>query len=134
MTTAAPQPDQILQVGLAFWSSKTLLSAVEMEVFTELAKGPQNLDSLTGRIGLHPRSARDFLDALTALGFLERHDGKYSNTLSTDYFLDKHKPSYIGGMLEMANRRLRSDTPGLAMNPLPGDEAAAVTPRSDERR
>lgn len=106
MTTAAPQPDQILQVGLAFWSSKTLLSAVEMELFTELAKGPQDLESLTGRIGLHPRSARDFLDALMALGFLERHDGRYSNTPSTDFFLDKHKPSYIGGMLEMANRRL----------------------------
>ena len=106
MTTTAPKPDQILQAGLAFWSSKTLLSAVEMEVFTELAKGPQDLNSVTGRLGLHPRSARDFLDALVALGFLERHDGKYFNTPSTDCFLDKHKPSYIGGMLEMANNRL----------------------------
>ncbi|HZC44501.1 MAG TPA: methyltransferase, partial [Acidobacteriaceae bacterium] len=106
MTTTPPQPDQILQVGLGFWSSKTLLSAVEMEVFTELANGPKDLDSLTGRLGLHPRSACDFLDALTTLGFLERQGGKYSNTPSTDYFLDKHKPSYIGGMLEMANRRL----------------------------
>jgi SAM-dependent methyltransferase len=77
-----------------------------MEVFTELAKGPEDLHSLTGRLGLHPRSSRDFLDALVALGFLERHDGKYSNTPSTDVFLDKHKPSYIGGMLEMANQRL----------------------------
>ena len=82
MTTTAPQPDQILQIGLAFWSSKTLLSAVEMEVFTELARGPHDLDSLTGRLGLYPRSARDFLDALVALGFLDRHDGKYSNTPS----------------------------------------------------
>lgn len=106
MNTTAPKPDQILQVGLAFWSSKTLLSAVEMEVFTELAKGSQDLESVTGRLGLHPRSARDFLDALVAMGFLERHDGKYSNTPSTDYFLDKHKPSYMGGMLEMANKRL----------------------------
>ncbi|MES2221727.1 MAG: methyltransferase [Acidobacteriota bacterium] len=106
MNTTAPKPDQILQVGLAFWSSKTLLSAVEMEIFTELAKGPQDLESLTGRLGLHPRSARDFLDALVALGFLERHDGTYSNTPATDYFLDKHKPSYMGGVLEMANHRL----------------------------
>jgi hypothetical protein len=106
LTTTAPQPDQILQTGTGFWASKTLLSAVEMEVFTELAKGPEDLHTLTGRLGLHPRSSRDFLDALVALGFLERHDGKYSNTPSTDFFLDKHKPSYIGGMLEMANRRL----------------------------
>src|SRR5271154_2496618 len=103
---SAPSPDQILQTGLAFWASKTLLSAVEMEVFTELAKGPADLDTLTGRLGLHPRSSRDFLDALVALGFLERHNGTYSNAPSTDFFLDQRKPSYIGGMLEMANNRL----------------------------
>ena len=102
----APELDHIMQTGLAFWASKTLLSAIEMEVFTELAKGPQNLETLTARLGLHPRSSRDFLDALVALGFLERHDGKYSNTASTGFFLDKNKPSYVGGVLEMANRRL----------------------------
>jgi len=99
-------PDHILQTGLSFWASKALLSAVEMEVFTELAKHPEDLDALTGRLGLHPRSSRDFLDGLVAMGFLERHEGIYSNTPATDLFLDKHKPSYIGGMLEMANRRL----------------------------
>ena len=102
----APDPGYILQTGLAFWASKTLLSAVEMEIFTELAKHPQDLDTLTGRLGLHPRGSRDFLDALVALGFLERQVGKYSNTPSTNFFLDKHKPSYIGGILEMANHRL----------------------------
>ncbi len=106
MSTHAPNPEHILQTGLAFWASKTLLSAVEMEVFTELAKRPEDLASLAGRLGLHPRSAHDFLDALVALGFLERHDGRYSNTPSTDLFLDKHKPTYMGGILEMANKRL----------------------------
>ncbi len=106
MTTSPASPDHILQTGLAFWASKTLLSAVEMEVFTELARHPESLESLTGRLGLHPRSARDFFDALVALGFLERQDGHYRNTPSTDLFLDKHKPSYIGGILEMANSRL----------------------------
>ncbi len=103
---SAPSPEHILQLGLSFWASKTLLSAVEMEVFTELAKHPEDLETLTGRLGLHPRSSRDFFDALVALGFLERNDVIYSNSPSTDFFLDKHKPSYIGGMLEMANRRL----------------------------
>jgi hypothetical protein len=101
-----PTPESILKVGLGFWSSKVLLSAVEMELFTDLAKGPQSLESIQGRLGLHPRSGRDFLDALVALGFLVRAGGEYSNTPATDTFLDKHKPSYIGGMLEMANQRL----------------------------
>jgi hypothetical protein len=99
-------PERILQTGLAFWASKTLLSAVEMELFTELAKHPETADEIRARLGLHPRSARDFLDALVALGFLERNGDRYSNTAETDRFLDKRKPSYIGGLLEMANHRL----------------------------
>jgi precorrin-6B methylase 2 len=95
-----------MQVGLGFWASKTLLSAVEMELFTELSKHPENGEVLRDRLGLHSRSSQDFLDALVALGFLEREDGMYRNTPSTDLFLDKNKPSYIGGILEMANQRL----------------------------
>ena len=59
-----PTPEKILQTGMAFWASKTLLSAVEIGVFTELAHGPASLGPLSQRIGLHSRSARDFLDAL----------------------------------------------------------------------
>ena len=58
------------------------------------------------RLGLHPRSARDFFDALVALGMLEREDGRYRNTPETDLFLDRAKPSYQGGLLEMLNARL----------------------------
>jgi hypothetical protein len=101
-----PNPDRILQTGLAFWASKTLLSAIEMGLFTELSRGPESFESISGRLGLHPRSARDFLDALVALGFLERHRGRYANTSETDLFLDRKKPSYVGGVLEMANHRL----------------------------
>jgi hypothetical protein len=103
---AGPSAEHILQVGLGFWASKTLLSAVEMEVFTELAKRPEDLAMLQGRLGIHPRAGRDFFDALVALGFLRRVDGKYANTPETDLYLDKNKPTYIGGMLEMANQRL----------------------------
>ncbi len=99
-------PEKILQVGLGFWASRTLLSAVEMELFTELAKQPRTLDDLQGRMGLHERSARDFLDALVSLGFLKREHGVYANTLETGLFLDKARPSYIGGVLEMASHRL----------------------------
>lgn len=99
-------PDRILETGLAFWPAKTLLSAIEIGVFTELARGPQRFDTLRDRLRLHPRAARDFLDTLVALGFLSRTDDRYANTPETDLFLDRNKPSYVGGMLEMANHRL----------------------------
>ena len=99
-------PEKILQTGLAFWPSKTLLSAIEIGVFTELTNGPERFDALSGRLGLHPRSARDFLDTLVALGFLTRSGDLYANTPETDVFLVRTKPTYVGGVLEMANHRL----------------------------
>ena len=95
-----------MQLGLGFWGSKTLLSAVEIGLFAELAKGPLDLQTLGERLMLHPRSARNFLDALVALGMLERDGDRYANTPETDLFLDRAKPSYVGGILEMANARL----------------------------
>jgi cyclopropane fatty-acyl-phospholipid synthase-like methyltransferase len=99
-------PEQILGLGLGFWGSKTLLSAIDLGVFTELARGPADADTLGAQLKLHRRAARDFFDALVALGMLERNGAQYSNTPATDFFLDRAKPSYIGGILEMANARL----------------------------
>ena len=103
---SAATPEHIMQVGLGFWASKTLLSAVELGVFSTLAEAPADLPTLQRKLALHQRSARDFLDALVALKLLERENGVYSNTADTDLFLDRAKPSYIGGVLEMANARL----------------------------
>jgi SAM-dependent methyltransferase/predicted transcriptional regulator len=128
---SAPSPDHILQTGLAFWASKTLLSAVEMEVFTELARGPEEGHALAGRLGLHPRSSRDFLDALVALGFLEREDGSYRNTPATDLYLDKRKPAYIGGMLEMANQRLYGHWGRLTLALRTGERQSEMPGESD---
>src|SRR5882762_4998288 len=104
--TAQLSPDRILQVGLGFWASKTLLSAIELEVFIVLAQHPLSLSDLQKRLGLHPRSSRDFFDALVSMGFLERTESIYQNTTTTDMYLDKCKSTYIGGALEMCNRRL----------------------------
>lgn len=103
---AIPAPDPILQIGLSFWASKTLLSAIEIGVFTELAKRPLPLGELQSRLGLHPRSARDFFDTLVSLGFLDRDGDTYRNSPLSDFYLDKAKPSYIGGFLDMCNHRL----------------------------
>ena len=87
-------------------ASKVLLSAVELGLFTELASAPLDAGAIGRRLGLHPRGLRDFLDALVALGMLARNDGLYSNTPDTSFFLDRAKPAYIGGLLEMFNGRL----------------------------
>lgn len=103
-------PSYIMQVGMGFWPSKTLLSSVELELFTQLGSDSMTGEQLGERLSLHPRATYDFLDALVALRLLERDgdgtDGRYRNTTQTAAFLDKRSPTYIGGILEMCNGRL----------------------------
>jgi hypothetical protein len=102
-------PDRIFEMGFAFWKSKALLSAVELGLFTELGDDMLSCETLAGRLGLHPRGARDFLDALVALDLLERDDeGRYVNRPDCARYLDRRKPSYVGGALEHLNARLYS--------------------------
>ena len=103
-------PAHIMQVGMGFWPSKTVLSAVELELFTQLGNEAMTGAEIGERLGLHARAIYDFLDTLVALRFLERDgdgfDGRYRNTTETAAFLDKRSPTYIGGILEMSNARL----------------------------
>lgn len=106
----SPNPEQILQIGMGFWASKTLLSAVELGLFTVLSDTELTGDDIAAKLELHNRSRFDFLDALVALGLLQRTGNGpgavYSNTPDTAIFLDKTSPAYLGGILEMANARL----------------------------
>jgi len=95
-----------MQLALGFWSSKALLSAVEIGLFSALAEGPLDAPTLCRKLALHPRGARDFFDALVALGMLERGRDRYSNTPATQRYLVRGTPDYIGGILEMSNARL----------------------------
>jgi predicted O-methyltransferase YrrM len=110
MSTAELNPSHIMQAGLGFWASKTLLSAVELGLFTQLAQKPMTGAEIGRGLGLHPRAVPDFPDALVALGFLDRAgdgaDATYSNTAETALFLDRNNEHYVGGILEMANARL----------------------------
>ena len=103
-------PSKILQVGMGFFASKTLLSAVNMQLFTKLSGKEMTGIQITDALGLHERGIYDFLDALVALGFLRRTGLKegalYGNSEDSEIFLDRNKPSYVGGMLEMSNNRL----------------------------
>jgi predicted O-methyltransferase YrrM len=110
MSQAELDPSHIMQVGMGFWPSKTVLSAVELELFTQLGAEAMTGEEIRERLDLHPRAIYDFLDTLVALRFLDRDgdgiDGRYRNTNDTAAFLDKRSPSYIGGILEMADARL----------------------------
>ncbi len=110
MSAPEPDPSHIMQLGMGFFGSRALLTAVELELFTHLGADQLTGEAIGKRLGLHARAIPDFPDALLALGLLRREgDGPtalYSNTAETAIFLDKNSPQYIGGILEMAGSRL----------------------------
>ena len=93
--TQGPDPSKIMQIGMGFWASKTLLTAVNLKLFTHLAQGELTGKEIQNRLGLHERSLFDFLDSLVALGFLTRKgikdDAVYQNSDESDLFLDQNK-------------------------------------------
>jgi SAM-dependent methyltransferase len=99
-----------MQVGMGFWPSKALLSAVELGLFTALGDASLSASDLATCLDLRSRAVYDFLDGLVALELLEREgagdSSRYRNTPETGVFLDANSPHYIGGILEMANARL----------------------------
>ena len=103
-------PARIMEVGMAFWPAKVLLSAVELGVFTTLGANSMTGRELQSALRLHPRANPDFFDTLLALHFLERDgdgpEARYRNTKETALFLDRNSPQFVGGFLEMANARL----------------------------
>jgi len=103
-----PLPDRITRLADGFMTSRVLLSAVDLGLFTELAKHSMDEERLRKRLKLNRRGARDFFDALTSLGLLRHRNGIYSNTKETGFYLDKSRPTYIGGLLEMDSGHLYS--------------------------
>jgi precorrin-6B methylase 2 len=108
-----PAPSKIMQVGMGFWTSKALLVAVQFRLFTLLAGGKKlSGQEIKSSLQLNAalRHVLDWLDVLVILGFLQREgvweEAVYANSSEAELFLDKNKPGYMGGILQLANNRL----------------------------
>ena len=119
-----PSPAGIMQIGTGFWASKILLAAIKFQLFTKLGeKKKMSASDIKNTLNLKcsDRHAYDFLDALTVFKFLNREGlletAEYSNTADTDMFLDKNKPTYIGGLLEKKENLVCNLAELLSVNP-----------------
>lgn len=75
--SADPQP--IFETAIGFMRSKHLFTAAELGVFEALSGGAKSLGELAHELNLPARTARIIIDAVTALGFLEREGQSYRN-------------------------------------------------------
>ena len=104
-----PNPHHIMQIASGYGVSKMLLAAVGMGLHTRLAEGAMTLEEIIAEFSLQKRPAMDFLDLLVSVDLLGRDgdgaEARYRNTEATATYLDRNKPAYVGGIIELWEQR-----------------------------
>jgi C-methyltransferase len=77
-----------------------LQAGVQLGVFDQIAAGKDQASAIAAAIDADERGTRILLDALAALGLLERNNGYRLSPLA-DTFLVTSRPSYLGGLLDI---------------------------------
>jgi 8-O-methyltransferase len=100
-TTAQP----LLQMAADFYRWRTVLFAIELDLFTVLGAAPATEEHVRQRFGLDERGTRHFLDSLVEVGLLTRTGETYTTTPLSAEFMDSGKTSYLGRFLNLADDR-----------------------------
>ena len=98
--TSQPSPLLLFDTINAFQRSAIIKGAIELEVFTAIARGNQSAKALAEACSASERGMRILCDTLTVIGFLTKDEQGYRLTQDSAIFLDKRSPGYMGGMIE----------------------------------
>ena len=90
---------QILGVSGAYWQTCALHAAVKLGVFTALGEARQTGEPLARTLNANPRALTMLLDALCAMGLVEKAGDGYTNTEAARVWLSKDSPRYLGYMI-----------------------------------
>jgi hypothetical protein len=96
-----PNPGIIFETFNAYQKSAALKAAIELDLFTEIAKGNHTAEAIAIAVGASlshkARAVRILCDFLTMMGFLSKEGDRYSLGIEASLFLDKNSPGYFGG-------------------------------------
>jgi 3-hydroxy-5-methyl-1-naphthoate 3-O-methyltransferase len=98
MTRKILSPAGLMEMVNAFRTSRIILTAFELEIFTILKTHPFSSAEIAEKLNLDRRATDRFLNAVVSLGLLEKNDDKFGNTSFTSRFLVKGEPEYLAGL------------------------------------
>ncbi len=135
MKTTDWHPGRLLGLSGIYWQACTLHAGVQLGVFSALADRPLPAGEAAAALGADPRAAACLLDALTAMGLLEKCGARYANTAAAAEFLVRTAPGYVGHMIlhhqDLVASWSRLDEAVLSGKPV---RAAASHSGDEERR
>lgn len=96
-------PDDLNETIRGFMSSRAVLTALELDLFTAVGTGA-SAPEVAGKIQTNPRATEMLLNALASLKLLEKKDRSFYNTpVSTRFFAEGSPDNARGGLMHMAN-------------------------------
>lgn len=106
MTAQPPQPmsalgpEQLMQMSMSFMPARVLSSALQLDLFSQIASGNRTATEISSAVGAHERATRMLLDALVGLQLLGKNRDGYELTPVAEDFLVRSSPTYMGTMME----------------------------------
>lgn len=96
-------PDDVNEIIRAFWPSRALLTALELDIFTAVSRG-SSAEQVAQKIHADTRATEMLLNVLASLKLLEKKDGTYLNTATSSRFLVEGSPDNARpGLLHTVN-------------------------------
>ncbi len=89
-------PGRLLDLSGGYWQTCALHAGVKLDLFTILDDGEKNAEAVAGATGNDLRGLSMLLNALTAMGLLQKEDGRYANSSQAARFLSRNSPDYLG--------------------------------------
>jgi SAM-dependent methyltransferase len=91
-------PKALMELATAFQRSRPLLTAFELGLFTVLNSETRTSDETAEALGTDRRATDRLMNALVALGLLDKQDGRFRNAPLAESHLVKGRPDYLGGL------------------------------------
>ena len=94
---------EISALTYGFIASKALFAAVELDLFTRIARGADTLPGIAEATGIAANRARTLLTTLKTVGLISEKDGRFSNAPATATYLVAGAPGDFRDYVRVVN-------------------------------
>ena len=103
--TVGMKTERMTDIALAYKKSCALMTALDLDLFTHIARGADTLDAIAGKLGLDAERVDRLLTVCKAVDLVREVDGRYVNMSDVERYLVKGNRTYFGEYLTYIGRR-----------------------------
>lgn len=96
-------PNQLMETVNAFRTSRVILTAHELGLFDSFKGSSLSSAEVAWFLGTDPRATDRLMNALVAMGLLQKKDSRFSNSVFSEKHLVTTSPGFLGGLSHAAD-------------------------------